>query len=202
MPRMSSSAPELLPALTPFKNKTKPKARNPPGAGCPPAACRWLARWRRRLLRKMAPLAPAAISGAKPPAVPRSDPTLTAGAPLGPSYRRSALTALICPPAPTRERRETPGPTEPGWFHRGRALRQPPRRWQGRLPCSLPVRVGRRGREAGSRGACGGGASVGGSESEGWVGRVWAVQPLGWGAGCCAPRHWGRLRVAEPSAAH
>lgn len=153
----------------------------------------------------MALLAPAAISGAKPPVPPRSEPSRTAAAPLGRSYRCSALIALICPPPPTRERRETPPPpalSEPGWFHRGRVPRQLPWTRQERLPCSLPVRIGGRERDPSSSGACAGGASVGGSESEGWVGGPQAMQPPGWDAGRCAPRHWGRLCVFQLRDAH
>ena len=145
MPQISSLTPELLPAFTPFKTNQHQTRRTCPGlAARPQPAARSLdgaagfrGRWR---------------SSARPPS--RAGRRRCAGAPAqraelqrGRSARSvlplSALIALMCPPPPARERRETPEPQRA-------CLRQLPWRWQGRLPRSLPVRVGQRGREPGA----------------------------------------------------
>lgn len=190
MPQMSSLASASVCSV---QNKATPQQKKRPWPGCPAAACRSLARWRPPASAEDGAPRVGRHLGHEAAGGPRSEPACTAAAPLGWSHRCSVLIALACPPSPTRERRETPASLSLTGSGSSR------RRRQGGLPRCLPVRLGRRG---GGRGACAGGASVGGSGSEGWAGGVRAVQPPGWHAGRRAPRHWGGLRIFEPRAAH
>lgn len=183
----------LLPASAPFKTKQHRSRRSGPGLAARPQPAARSLDGGRRLRRKMALRASAAISGTKPPAARAASP------PAPRPLRSVGLTAaLFSSPSPAlhpRPVKEERPPASLSLTGSGSSRR----RRQGGLPRCLPVRLGRRG---GGRGACAGGASVGGSGSEGWAGGVRAVQPPGWHAGRRAPRHWGGLRIFEPRAAH